>query len=156
MRMQKKGMVEVVAIILLLLVAVALVGAAFVWFRGLQSNIQSGVETQSQKTIESFNIDLKVFNAFYSAGELTLWLKNDGTTIVAINEQSILSIKDFNNKEVCTNKLGTFTQETVAVNPGASEKLVVNVKDKCPLQQGSYIVLVGFQDGSASGSFNVE
>jgi len=153
--MQKKSMVEVVAIILLLLVAVALVGVAFIWFRGLQSNIQSGVESQSQKTIESFNIDLKIFNAFYSAGELTLWLKNDGTTIVAINEQSILNIKDFNNKEVCTEKLGTFTKESIAINPGASEKIVLNIKDKCPLQQGSYIVLIGFRDGSASGSFTV-
>ncbi len=153
--MQKKSMVEVVAIILLLLVAVALVGAAFVWFKGLQSNIQAGVETQSQKTIESFNIDLKIFNAVYSAVELTLWLKNDGTTIVTITGESLLNIKDFNNKEVCTEKIKDLTNSIVAINPGASEKLVVNVKDKCSLQQGSYIVLVGFQDGSASGSFNV-
>ena len=153
--MTKKGMVEVVAIILLLLVAVALVGVAFVWFKGLQSNIQSGVETQSQKTIESFNIDLKIFNTIYEAGELTLWLKNDGTTIVTITGESLLNIKDFNNKEICTEKIKDLTKDIVSINPGASEKIVANVKDKCQLSQGSYIVLVGFQDGSASGSFNI-
>ncbi|MEM3126699.1 MAG: archaellin/type IV pilin N-terminal domain-containing protein [Candidatus Woesearchaeota archaeon] len=152
---KKRAMIEVVAIILLLLVAVALVGAAYVWFKGLQSNIQSGVETQSQRTIESFNIDLKIFTSSYSAGELILWLKNDGTTIVTIDQESILNIKDFNNKDICTYKVGEFTSQILGINPGASEKLAINIGQKCSLQQGDYVVQLGFKDGLSSGSFRV-
>ncbi len=62
----KRGMTAVVTIILLLLMAVAAVGGAYLWFGRFQTETQAGVSTQMEEGVSSQTGGLTILSAYGS------------------------------------------------------------------------------------------
>lgn len=154
--MNKKGVVDIIAIILLLLITVALVGSTFVWFESFQGELQTGVEEKSEDVLSSLNIDVRIFNTEYESGDLIVWLKNDGTIDISFGEETLVNVKDLEGNEVCTNKGEVFSVNSVDLKAGESSKFVLeDVVEECTLNSGDYVVTLGFNGGAVSSTFEV-
>ncbi len=80
----KKGISEVVAVILLLLITVAIVGFAYVFFQRLQSTATNATSTQlnSQISQEAKTINIENMNP----GASTVYIRSNGPTAPNSNE----------------------------------------------------------------------
>ena len=152
--MKKRGSTEVIAIVLLLLISIALVATAFVWFRSLQNKVQNSVEEKANDAIAKTGIDISIFNTNYNNGNLEIWFKNNGATTIEFDSESLINVRTGMNEEVCTNKLYSFTNEKLTLSPGASGKLNLAMF-ACTNEPGSYIILFGLKDTTVSGTFSI-
>jgi flagellin-like protein len=86
----KKGITPIIAIILLLMMTVAVAGAAFFWLTRIQGQLQGGVESYQGRIFETMASSVDVVDADYDSDEndLTLWLHNTGNTEIPVDDDN--------------------------------------------------------------------
>lgn len=92
-----KGISPVIATVLLLLMAVAAVGGAWVWYQRMQVSAQLGGETGISNIKATTSLQSVYVDRLYDvdgAGNYTLYLGNQGSDTVQINSIQIMTSDD--------------------------------------------------------------
>ena len=111
-RMNKKGITPVIAVILLMMMTVAAAGAAFFWFVRIQGELQSGGEAYTAELSETINSNVYIQIADYDSGDLILYLKNTGGVDVPVNDgasapTTTLILQEGSGTVICQTYLGS-------------------------------------------------
>jgi len=116
-RLNKKGISPVIAIILLLMMTVAVAGAAFFWLSRIQNQLQGGVESFQGTVFTQIASAVDVVDADYvnasSTENLTIFFQNTGNTKIPISNSGTFPtttwiLRDSDQVAVCsTNWEGT-------------------------------------------------
>jgi flagellin-like protein len=81
----KKGITPIIAIILLLMMTVAVAGAAFFWLSRIQNQLQGGVESFQGTLMTQIASKVDVVDADYSnSTNLTIFFQNTGNTKIPV------------------------------------------------------------------------
>ncbi len=142
----KKGITPIIAVILLLMMTVAGAAAAFFWFVRMQSELQGGTETYNEELSSKISGRVEIADTDTTTDNVSLFLKNQGTRTVALNNTYITMIlKDQNNDVVCSSTLDSSTALECIVGCGDDEELIQNEIQK---------IVVEFGTDCNSGSLN--
>lgn len=120
-----KGISPVIATVLLLLMAVAAVGGAWVWYQRMQVSAQMGGEggisnIKATTSLQSVYIDRAYTN---SNGNLTLYLGNQGADTVSINAVQVKN--STGNFETCNNNITASATRDI----GSTDFITIQCKD---------------------------
>ncbi|MEM4714082.1 MAG: archaellin/type IV pilin N-terminal domain-containing protein [Candidatus Nanoarchaeia archaeon] len=109
--LNKKGITPIIAIILLLMMTVAVAGAAFFWLSRIQSQLQGGIESYqgTMMTQVASKVDVIAANYKNESGQenLTIIFQNTGNTKISISNTSTYPtttwiLRDANQVTVCS------------------------------------------------------
>ena len=96
----KKGITPVIAIILLLMVTIAMIGFAFIWFSGIMGTITNTTGTQMTEEQRQMAINvvfLEAYSTFNTTGQdkynITTSFRNSGTQTIKADEL-VITIQD--------------------------------------------------------------
>ena len=168
----QKGITPIIAIILLLMMTVAVAGAAFFWLSRIQNQLQGGVESFQGTMMTQIASKVDVVAANYiNNTNLTIFFQNTGNTKIPVtnlntfptttwilkdeNQVAICSSNWLNASSLCTEGCGTDVQMSV----GEMHKVVLTLGSPCsvPLSVSGgkvYSFTVDFSGKTtASGSF---
>jgi flagellin-like protein len=133
-RTNKKGISPIIAIILLLMMTVAVAGAAFFWLSRIQNQLQGGVESFQGTIFTQISSSIDVIDADYniSAGDenITIFFQNTGNTKIPVSNVSAFPtttwiLKDSSQVAVCsTSWNGT---PNVACLRGCGQSTIIDV-----------------------------
>lgn len=105
----KKGITPIIAIILLLMMTVAVAGAAFFWLSRIQNQLQGGVESFQGTMMTQIASKVDVIDADYDAGDnnLTIFFQNTGNTKIPVSDSDDFPtttwiLKDENQVAICS------------------------------------------------------
>lgn len=84
----KKGITPVIAVVLLLMITIAMVGFAYVWFTRLMSTTTGAVSNQSEQQIAQMGQTIRIDNA----KSTQILLRNSGTQTIPAGQVSVLGI----------------------------------------------------------------
>jgi len=147
----KKGITPIIAIILLLMMTVAVAGAAFFWLSRIQNQLQGGVESFQGTMMTQIASKVDVIDADYSdtPGNLTIFFQNTGNTKIPVSDGTDFPtttwiLKDENQVAICSSNwnstapascdegCGTTTQMDV----GEIHKVILHLVDDCEIDYG--------------------
>ena len=86
----KKGITPIIATILLLMMTVAVAGAAFFWLTRIQGQLQGGTESYQGRIFQTMASSVDVVDANYdpSDKDLTLFFHNTGNTEIPVDDDN--------------------------------------------------------------------
>ncbi len=89
-KLGKKGITPIIAVILLLMMTVAVAGAAFYWLVKIQGGMQSGTESYQGRLTERMSGKAGIAAVHYDRSNklLKLYLQNQGNTEVPLTDSS--------------------------------------------------------------------
>lgn len=89
-KLNKKGLTPVIAVILLLMMTVAVAGAAFYWLVKIQGSMQSGTESYEGKLVERMAGKVGLSAVYYDRDNklLKLYLQNQGNTEIPLTDSA--------------------------------------------------------------------
>lgn len=169
--MNQKGITPIIAIILLLMMTVAVAGAAFFWLSRIQNQLQGGVESFQGTMMTQIASRVDVVDADYntSNGRLTMFFQNTGNTKIPINNATgapttTWYLKDSSQSAICSSDWSgictTGCNSTIQMDVGEIHKVVLDISSgACAISDSKYngTVLSFTVDFSgrttASGSF---
>ena len=128
---RKRGISPVIAIILLLMMTVAVAGAAFYWLTRIQGQMQGGVESFESNLFENIASNIEVIDADYSSANenITMYLQNTGNKKIPLVKRSTFPtttwiLRDQNGVAVCSSDWsGEGTAVSCATGCGANVKI---------------------------------
>jgi len=107
--MNSKGITPIIAIILLLMMTVAVAGAAFFWLSRIQNQLQGGVESYQSTIFTSMSSRIDVLTVDYNDthSNLTIIFQNTGNTKIPISDDTDAPtttwiLKDYTQTMRCT------------------------------------------------------
>ena len=118
-RKHRKAVSPVIATMLLVAVAVAAVGAYFIWFRSFQTQSQGSVQEAASGALGS---EVQVANIANDENYYYISLRNASSKTVEIT--SVKRGIDLNTSPDVNISIATATSSTVLFNPVTTEKLV--------------------------------
>ncbi|MGC8940713.1 MAG: archaellin/type IV pilin N-terminal domain-containing protein [Candidatus Nanoarchaeia archaeon] len=174
--MNNKGITPIIAIILLLMMTVAVAGAAFFWLTRIQNQLQGGVESFQSTSLTQMASRVEVLDADYvkstSYANLTIFLQNTGNTKIPLPNSSTYPtttwiLKDENGVAKCSSDwsgaAGVNCTEgcgsNILIDVGQIKKVVLNISSgsSCWLGEASgrlYSFTIDFSGKTTtSGSF---
>ncbi len=105
----KRGITPIIAIILLLMMTVAVAGAAFFWLSRIQNQLQGGVESYQGTIFTQMSSRVDVVATDYNAPDknLTIIFQNTGNTKIPVSDDTkppttTWILKDYTQKMRCT------------------------------------------------------
>jgi flagellin-like protein len=170
--MSQKGITPIIAIILLLMMTVAVAGAAFFWLSRIQNQLQGGVESFQGTMMTQIASKVDVLDADYiDTGNLTIFFQNNGNTKIPVTKKSNFPtttwiLKDENQVAICSSNWDNTTYakctegcgDDVQMDVGEFHKVILTLGDKCDIAGGGkvYSFTVDFSGKTtSSGSFVV-
>ncbi len=129
----KKGITPIIAIILLLMMTVAVAGAAFFWLSRIQNQLQGGVESYQGTILTQVSSRVDVVDSDYvnasNSENLTIFLQNTGNTEIPLSKSTTFPtttwiLRDSNQVAICSATWGSSNSECVQ-NCGTTYKLSV-------------------------------
>jgi archaellum component FlaG (FlaF/FlaG flagellin family) len=141
--MSKKAFSEIIAMILIVMLAVSAASLFFHWYRSLQTESQGNVEASQEKILKDVNarIDALKQHTTYNAteGNLTLFIKNSGRKPITTTASGIYWLLQDSEKKVLCSTNWTSASQCVASSPvccaeGCASELRVNELRKLKLQ----------------------
>ena len=145
----KKGITPIIAIILLLMMTVAVAGAAFFWLSRIQNQLQGGVESFQGTVLTQMASKVDVVDADWmnASGDenLTIFLQNTGNTEIPLLKSADFPtttwiLRDSNQVAICSSTWADEPSECDK-NCGSSQKLevgeikdvILRLSDECSL-----------------------
>lgn len=131
----KKGISPVIAVILLLMMTVAVAGAAFFWLSRIQGQMQGGVESYQGKIFENIAAKVDVIDADYatlsSTENLTVFFHNIGNSKIPVSDAASFPtttwiLKDSDQVALCSTNWGGGTNQTTC-NEGCGSSTQIDV-----------------------------
>jgi len=116
--MNSKGITPIISIILLLMMTIAVAGAAFFWLTRIQNQLQGGVESYQATTQIHMASKVEILASNYDGENLTFAVQNIGATKVPISTSAdppttTWILMNENRAPVCsTNWNGTYVNCT--------------------------------------------
>jgi len=151
----KRGITPIIAIILLLMMTVAVAGAAFFWLTRIQGQLQGGVESFQGRIFETIASSVNVIDSDFSSNELTIFFHNTGNTEVPVKDSDTFPtttwiLRDSNQVSVCSSDWsGVGNNTDCTTGCGGSEIIGVGEIKKVVLDlAGSSCSLTSFSDGT--------
>jgi flagellin-like protein len=153
--MNQKGITPIIAIILLLMMTVAVAGAAFFWLSRIQNQLQGGVESYQGTIFTQMASSIDVVDADYNNSNtyLTMFFRNTGNSKVPVSNSTTYPtttwiLKDFNQVAICSS---TWTSTSAAkctegcddggdlyINVGEIHKVVLDLNGACDISAISH------------------
>ena len=144
----KKGISPIIAVILLLMMTVAVAGAAFFWLSRIQGQMQGGVESYQGKIFENIASKVDVIDADYkqagSTENLTIFFHNIGNSKIPISNSASYPtttwiLKDSDQVAICSANWGGGTNQTACLEDtcGTSTQMDVGEIHKVVLRLSS-------------------
>ena len=171
----KKGITPIIAIILLLMMTVAVAGAAFFWLSRIQNQLQGGVESFQGTILTQVASSVDVVDVGYinASGDqnMTIYLQNTGNTEIPLSDSSNFPtttwiLRDANQLAICSSSWEEDGPADCVKNCGTTQKLqvgeikqvVLELADECSLSGQSSGEVFSFTidfsgKTTASGSF---
>jgi flagellin-like protein len=153
----KKGITPIIAIILLLMMTVAVAGAAFFWLSRIQNQLQGGVESFQGTMMTQVASKLDVVGADYdnNTAHLTLFFQNTGNTKIPVANVSTFPttawiLRDSNQVARCSSTWnGTATTcldgcGNYQINVGEVHKVVLALSSPCTIYSNETGTLFSF------------
>lgn len=113
-KMNKKGITPIIAVILLLMMTVAAAGAAFYWLTKMQGQMQGGAEQYEEKSFERMASTVGIIAVNYNQTSeiLGLYLQNVGTTTIPLanstaDPTTTMKLADADGTIICAEMVGT-------------------------------------------------
>ncbi len=149
--MNSKGITPIIAIILLLMMTVAVAGAAFFWLSRIQNQLQGGVESYQGTIFTSMASRVDVIAVDFDADDnnLTIIFQNTGNTKIPISDDTdspttTWILKDYDQKIRCSTSNWNSTsdaecQEGCGHDPppyidiGKPHPVVLHLEDDCAI-----------------------
>jgi len=148
----KKGITPIIAIILLLMMTVAVAGAAFFWLSRIQNQLQGGVESYQGTIFTQMSSAVNVVDADYDSGDanLTIFFQNTGNTKIPVVDHNAFPtttwiLKDFNQVTRCSTSNWNSTSDAdcqegcgddLFIDVGEIHKVVLNLENDCAIDIG--------------------
>jgi flagellin-like protein len=159
LHLNKKGISPVIAIILLLMMTVAVAGAAFFWLSRIQNQLQGGVESFQGTIFTQISAAVDVVDADYinaSGNEnLTIFFQNTGNTKVPVSNSAVFPtttwiLRDSDQVARCsTNWNGTAPNVGCVIGCSPTTEIEVGQIHQVRLDlAGSACSLIGFGNGT--------
>ena len=129
----KKGISPVIAVILLLMMTVAVAGAAFFWLSRIQGQMQGGVESYQGKIFENIAAKVDVIDADYAGvsgtENLTVFFHNTGNSKIPVSDASSFPtttwiLKDSDQVAICSANWGGGTNQTTCTEGCGTSTLI--------------------------------
>lgn len=148
----KKGITPIIAIILLLMMTVAVAGAAFFWLSRIQNQLQGGVESYQGTMFTQMASSINVVGVNYNNSKLTMFFQNTGNTKIPISNSTSYPtttwiLKDFNQVAICSSNWTTGSPAlciegcrddgSLFINVGDINKVVLNLGGACDITDGT-------------------
>jgi flagellin-like protein len=162
--MGKKGITPIIAIILLLMMTVAVAGAAFFWLSRIQNQLQGGVESYQSTMLTQMASKVDVLDADLNGDNLTIFLQNTGNTKIPVTAKTTPPtttwiLKDENQIARCSSNWANSTYtlctegcgDNVQMDVGVIHKVVLTLGTKCHIDGG-----VGGNDTGKVFSFTID
>ena len=111
----RKGITPVISVVLLLMITVALVGFAFVWFQGIWQNVADTTGTGITTQVDIMNTRVAIENINSVTNKITI--RNTGSVNVATNS---LSFYINNEPVVCDWTIGGTETDPGQISPATS------------------------------------
>ncbi|MEM2874140.1 MAG: archaellin/type IV pilin N-terminal domain-containing protein [Candidatus Nanoarchaeia archaeon] len=160
--MNKKGITPIIAIILLLMMTVAVAGAAFFWLSRIQNQLQGGVESFQGTLLTQVASAVDVVDADYNdtANELTIFLQNTGSTEIILENKTEFPtttwiLRDSNQVAICSSNWNSTSPAKCIHGCGPNSKLSVGEIDKVVLELAGSCDISGFGGGEVF-SFTID
>jgi len=147
--MTKKGITPIIAIILLLMMTVAVAGAAFFWLSRIQNQLQGGVESFQGTVLTQVAYKVDVVDADWvnASGDenLTIFLQNTGNTEIPLAKSDDFPtttwiLRDSNQVALCSSTWADEPAEcikncgsTSTLEVGEIKDVVLALSDECSL-----------------------
>ncbi len=169
----QKGITPIIAIILLLMMTVAVAGAAFFWLSRIQNQLQGGVESFQGTLMTQIASKVDVVDADYNNNtNLTIFFQNTGNTKIPVTMDNTFPtttwiLKDENQVAVCSSNWYNLTyapcvdgcSPTTQMDVGEIHRVILDLGSGCniPLPGSAghvYSFTVDFSGKTtSSGSF---
>jgi flagellin-like protein len=153
----KKGITPIIAIILLLMMTVAVAGAAFFWLSRIQNQLQGGVESFQGTMMTQVSSKVDVVGADYNnvSTYLTLFFQNTGNTKIPVANVTTFPttawiLRDSNQVARCSSTWnGTATTciegcDGYQINVGEVHKVVLDLSPPCTVYNNETGTLFSF------------
>lgn len=157
--MSQKGITPIIAIILLLMMTVAVAGAAFFWLSRIQNQLQGGVESYQGTMMTQISSKVDVVDAAFSNNNLTIFFQNTGNTKIPVTASSsppttTWYLKDSNQAARCSSN---WNGTVVACLEGCDTNAQIDVGDihKVVLRLNSPCTIASTENGTVF-SFTVD
>ena len=144
---KRKGVEGIIAVVLLLMITVAVAGAAFMWLTKMQREIQDDVNKQQQEMMDKARAGLTITSVWKptTSGNIKILLRNSGR--YSFSDDEIDKIEIYWNGKYRDTLFGYFTENTAAgtcdavgLAPGESCTAETNI-DAWPGNLGDYFTL---------------
>ena len=110
-----KGITPVIAIILLLMITIAMVGFAFIWFSGIMESMTNQTGASISEEQRQMAINIQLINAYANpGGDVLVSFRNSGSQEIKANELVITVVDDS-----ADSTLGTYVHAS-AIAPGGT------------------------------------
>ena len=148
----KKAISPIIAVILLLMMTVAVAGAAFFWLSRIQGQMQGGVESYQGKLFENIASKVDVIDADWKGSggveNLTIFFHNTGNSKIPISDASTFPtttwiLRDSDQVALCSANWGGGTNQTACVegcgtnlqmDVGEIHKVILRLYGSCQIQ----------------------
>jgi flagellin-like protein len=86
--LNSKGITPIISVILLLMMTVAIAGAAFFWTQRMQNQMQGGIESYQSTMLTQMSSKADIYDADYNTTteNLTIFIQNTGNTKIPIRD----------------------------------------------------------------------
>lgn len=162
----KKGISPIIAVILLLMMTVAVAGAAFFWLSRIQGQLQGGVESFQGRVFENIATKVDVIDADYllSGGteNLTIFFHNTGNSKIPVSDASTFPtttwiLKDSDQVAICSANWGGGTNQTTCLTGcGTNTEMDVGEIHKTIIRLSSSACSISSQPSGTAFSFTVD
>lgn len=135
----RRGITPVIAVILLLMMTVAVAGAAFFWFIRVQGELQGGTESFSGSLSERISSKVDVMVADYSdINQVDIYVKNNGDVAIPIkrgstNPTTTWILQDASQQVICSEYLGSSSSDDTYCTSGCGNDLELGELQKIRL-----------------------
>jgi len=161
----KKGISPIIAVILLLMMTVAVAGAAFFWLSRIQGQMQGGVESYQGRIFENIASRVDVIDADYKlsgAENLTIFFHNVGNSKIPVSDASSFPtttwiLRDSDQVALCSANWGGGTNQTTCTEGcGASTQMDVGEIHKVVLRLSGSACSLSAQSSGTVFTFTVD
>ncbi|MFH0868813.1 MAG: archaellin/type IV pilin N-terminal domain-containing protein [archaeon] len=162
----KKAISPIIAVILLLMMTVAVAGAAFFWLSRIQGQMQGGVESYQSKIFENIASRVDVIDADYqtisSVEYLTIFLHNTGNSKIPVSSAASFPtttwiLKDSDQVAVCSTNWGGGTNQTACTEGcGSTTQIDVGEIHKVVLRLSGTTCALSLKSSGTVFSFTID
>ena len=128
-KINKRGVTPIIAVILLMMMTVAAAGAAFFWIVRVQATLTGGTEQHIDTVLTNIGSSAEFRDVGVTADgvNLTFNLRNTGSVPFVLDyNTSILTLKEVDGTIICTNSWDEDTNITVVTAPANGSTIEVN------------------------------